>query len=77
MSLFSVAVFNMNAEHFHSLVSDCCSNTRAGNRKEIKETNDTWRLHLQGQCTMSSYCDYFCAIVNMCFCWVYINLHMF
>lgn len=26
---------------------------------------------------MSSYCDYARAIVNMCFCWVYINLHMF
>lgn len=45
--------------------------------KEIKETNDTWRLHLGGQRTMSSYCDYAPAIVNMCFCWVYINLHMF
>lgn len=45
--------------------------------KEIKQTNDTWRLHLGGQRTMSSYCDYARAIVNMCFCWVYINLHMF
>lgn len=68
------------ADHFHPPppVSDC--GTAAVPREageEIKETNDTWRLHLGGQRTVSSYCDYARAIVNMCFCWVYINLHMF
>lgn len=57
-------------------MSDCRTVAGAAG-KEIKETNDTWRLHLGGQRTMSSYCDCARAIVNMCFCWVYINLHMF
>lgn len=61
-----------------STVSDCGTVAVAREAgKEIKETNDTWRHHLGGQRTMSSYCDYARAIVNMCFCWVYIHLHMF
>lgn len=43
---------------FVPIVSDCCTDAITGNRKEIKLTNDSWRLHLQGQRTMSSYCDY-------------------
>lgn len=78
----SVAEPQASADHFHSPLLWAIAAPHRGLAagaagKEIKEPNDTWRLHLGGQRTMSSYCDYARAIVNMCFCWVYINLHMF
>lgn len=37
---------------------DAVAESKTTKKKEKKATNDTWRFHLQGQRTMSSYCDY-------------------